>query len=535
MPGVPMTDSNTSYLCSICGWVYDPAQGDPDGGISPGTAWEDIPDDWICPVCGVGKEDFEPIEQVQAELPVEHESRHTNQPPLVIVGSGLAGYSLAKEVRKHKTELPITIITSDGGEVYSKPMLSNAFARHHQADDMVQKTAEAMAGEFDLEIRPHCVVKNIDRARHALQLSDQNGDSSLIYDRLVLALGADPRVFPVPGSDTVGISTVNDLDDYRLWREKIGDQGRILLIGAGLIGCEFANDMASAGFDMVMVDPAPWPLSRLLPEQLGARLMEALRRQGCTMLMGRTVVRYEQADQRFMAVLDDQSTVPFDHALSAVGLSPRIELASDAGLTVAAGILVNRAMQTNDPDIYALGDCAQTEAGPLPFIAPLLAQARALGATLCGELTALELPALPVVVKTPALPLVVCPPPAGVGGDWELVADDEGAMALFRDANGNELGFALAGNRTSEQQDLAKRMPSLLAPENNAALLDDREETATANNLPGYECDVCGYIYDPAVGDPDGGIPPGTAWEDIPDEWVCPTCGAGKEEFSPVG
>jgi rubredoxin-NAD+ reductase len=529
-----MTERDIFYICSACGWVYDPEQGDPDGGIAPGTAWEDIPDDWVCPVCGVGKEDFEPVEQTTAS---PQESHHTEQPPLVIIGSGLAGYSLAREIRKRDSGLPLVIITSDGGEVYTKPMLSNAFARHHQADDMVQKSASEFADEFDLEVRTRCSVVTIDREQQLLELEDNTGTNTLKYDRLVLAVGADPRVFPAPGSDKIGIATVNDLDDYRKWRKAIGEAGHILLIGAGLIGCEFANDLASAGFKISMVDPSPWPLARLLPEQLGKMLLDALQVQGCTAYMQRTVARYEETDNGFVAVLDDETTITFDHALSAVGLTPRLALAKECGLDTDAGICVDRLMRTNDTAIYALGDCAQTDAGLLPYIAPLLAQARALAATLCDEPTKLTLPALPVVVKTPALPLVVCPPPANTAGSWQVEADEAGAVALYRNTDGVETGFALAGNRTHEQQQLAKRMPPLLMEDVAAEAKPESVVTDKSSEIESasYECDVCGYIYDPAVGDPDGGIPPGTAWEDIPEDWVCPTCGAGKEDFTPVG
>jgi rubredoxin-NAD+ reductase len=530
-----MTEPTTTYLCSVCGWVYDPEQGDPDGGIPPGNAWEDIPDDWVCPVCGAGKADFEPVEQAPAEQPAAHATHPAGPHPLVIVGSGLAGYSLARELRRRDPELPLLVITADGGEAYSKPMLSNALARHHQPDDMVQKSAAAMADEMDIEIRTRCRVRKIDHEQRKLEIEDDQGSGNLAYDRLVLALGADPRVFPAPGSDAVDIATVNDLDDYRRWRARIGDTGgRILLIGAGLIGCEFANDLASAGFEMAMVDPAPWPLARLLPEQLGRMLVEALQAQGCTVHMGRKVDRYAQADEGFVAILDDGTEVPFEHALSAVGLAPRTALAQAAGLDVDAGIRVDRLLRTNDPAIYAVGDCAQTEAGPLPFIAPLLAQARALAATLCGEPTPLQLPALPVVVKTPALPLVVCPPPAGAPGAWHVEADDNGAVALFRDAAGSELGFALAGDRTRQQRELAPRMPDLLPPAAEPEPAGDAAAEEPGDRSRRYACEVCGYVYDPAEGDPDGGIPAGTAWEDIPDDWVCPTCGAGKGDFTPL-
>lgn len=528
-----MSENNITYICNACGWVYDPEQGDPDGGIAPGTSWEDIPDDWICPVCGVGKEDFECVENTTVADDI-HNSRHTQlSAPLVIVGSGLAGYSLVKELRKLDSSVPITLITADGGEVYTKPMLSNAFARKHQADDMIQKDASSMAKDLDIEIMTHTRVIAIDRNTQALSLKSDAKDSVLTYHSLVLALGADPRVFPVEGQELVDIATVNDLDDYRSWREKLTTGDNILLIGAGLIGCEFANDMAIAGFHITMVDPAAWPLARLLPEDLGKMLINALEQEDCKLHMGCTVSRYTSSESGLQAELDNGTTIDFDHVLSAVGLAPRIELAKQAGLDTQAGIIVDGFMRTNDPLIFALGDCAQTEAGSLPFIAPLLAETRALAETLTGNDTKLHLPAMPVVVKTPALPLIVCPPQPGIDGNWEVEKSNSEAVAIYRSLNANEIGFALAGSKTALHQSMAKRMPDLL-PIDDENLQSVAEDTMPDNDIQNYECITCGYIYDPQQGDPDGGIAPGTSWEDIPDDWVCPLCGAGKEDFIPV-
>lgn len=305
------------------------------------------------------------------------------------------------------------------------------------------------------------------------------------------------------------------------------------MIGAGLIGCEFANDLASAGFHVAMVDPAPWPLFRLLPREIGGMLVDALQGAGCTLHMERIVARYVVAESGFLAELDNGTRVPFDYVLSAVGLAARTRLAEAAGLEIQTGIVVDRLLRTSNPAIFALGDCAQTEAGPLPFIAPLLAQARALAATLAGDETSLHLPAMPVVVKTPALPLVVCPPLPGVQGAWELDLGRDEAVAVFRATEGNEAGFALAGGKTSLQRTMAQRMPELLPPAISESASESTDTTG-ADAGPRYECDTCAYVYDPKEGDPDSGIAPGTRWEDLPDDWICPTCGAGKDEFTKI-
>ncbi len=512
-----MTAPSVTYECTVCGWVYDETAGDPASGVSPETKWEELPADWACPVCDAGKDEFETIRAAEPATAPASES-----PPVVIVGSGLAGYTLARELRKRSAELPIVILTADGGEVYTKPMLSNALGKAHAPDALVQKTASAFAAEMGVTLRTRTRIAAIDRDTRTVS---SDGGETFSYDRLVLALGADPRVFPAEGSDKVGIATVNDLDDYRGWRKRIESGDRILLIGAGLIGCEFANDLAGAGFKVAVVDPAAWPLSRLLPEGVGAMLTAALERIGVTFRLGRTVVRYETANGGFTATLNDGSAIGFDHALSAVGLAPRTKLAKDAGLETRAGIVVDGLLRTGDPSIFAIGDCAETKAGLLPFIAPLLAETRALAATLTGEETPLHLPALPVLVKTPALPLVVCPPWPGAEGGWTMERTETGATAVFRTSRGEATGFVLAGSETGRQQELAKTMPELLPAESSG-------EKKTAGTPATWVCDTCGWIYDPREGHPESGIKPGTAWEDIPADWECPVCGADKGQFT---
>ena len=155
--------------------------------------------------------------------------------------------------------------------------------------------------------------------------------------------------------------------------------------------------------------------------------------------------------------------VTFDIALSAIGLAPNTALAADAGLAVDQGVRVDAFMRTSDAAIFAIGDGAQSDAGVLPYILPVMTQARALAKTLTGESTAVQLPALPVAVKTPALPCVVCPPKPGAAGEWRVDGVGDDLKALFIGPDGKALGFALSGAETKARQALAKEMPDLLA------------------------------------------------------------------------
>jgi len=151
-----------------------------------------------------------------------------------------------------------------------------------------------------------------------------------------------------------------------------------------------------------------------------------------------------------------------DAVLSAVGLRPNLELARSAGLSVNRGIVVDRYLRTTDPDIHALGDCAEVEGLVLPFVQPILHAARALAKTLSGTPTELRYPAMPVVVKTPSAPLVVCPPPIGSEGEWREEPSGSGRVAVFRDPSSKPLGFALAGEATKEKGAWAAKIPDWL-------------------------------------------------------------------------
>jgi rubredoxin-NAD+ reductase len=120
-------------------------------------------------------------------------------------------------------------------------------------------------------------------------------------------------------------------------------------------------------------------------------------------------------------------------------------------------------LRTSDPDVHAIGDCAEVGGLVLPFVQPLLAQAKALAAVLTGEAAQLSYPAMPVVVKTPSSPLVVAPPPAGAAGEWAVEKTARGLVARYLDGSGRMLGFALCGDETDQRLHLAQQLPAMLA------------------------------------------------------------------------
>ena len=316
-----------------------------------------------------------------------------------------------------------------------------------------------MAAELKLEIRAHVRVTAIDAARKQVTV---NGET-LSYSKLVLAMGADPIRLPLQGDGADAVLSVNDHGRLPALSAR-PSRGRkdIAILGAGLIGCEFANDLVGAGYNVHVIDLAPQVLGRLLPPASAAFMQRKLEAAGVVFHLGTTTQQVERAGEGFRMTLANGETIAADVVLSAVGLRPRNALAESAGIKVNRGIVVNASLQTSDEDIYALGDCAEVEGRVLPFVMPIMQAARALAPTLAGTATPVRYPAMPVVVKTPACPAVVSPPDMGAQGEWQVEEVDDGVRALFRSADGKLLGFALLGAVTAEKNALAAQLPPLM-------------------------------------------------------------------------
>ncbi len=373
---------------------------------------------------------------------------------IVIIGSGLAGYTVLREFRKRDQATPVTMISSDDGHFYSKPNLSNALAGNRTPEQLVNTPREKMAADLSAQIMANTRVTALDTAAKKVRWND--GETA--YSKLVLALGADPIPHGLTGPGSEKVYAVNDLQDYRVFREALKPNSRVAILGGGLIGSEFANDLAASGYAVEVVHLGSWPLERLIPEQVGRALADALAEKGVAWHFGRTAKAIEPAGDGIALTLDDGSKVEADIVLSAIGLRSRTQLAASAGLQINRGIIVDKALQTSAPDVYAVGDCAEVDGQVLPFVLPLMQQARALAATLAGEITEVRYPVMPVVVKTPALPLAVLPPAPGAEGGWQVDCKEDGICALHLDAGRILQGFALAGKDAAQRTQYAAKV-----------------------------------------------------------------------------
>ncbi|HEU4372690.1 MAG TPA: FAD-dependent oxidoreductase [Telluria sp.] len=368
--------------------------------------------------------------------------------PVVIIGAGMAAYGVAREFRKLDKTTPLVMVSDDGGGSYAKPMLSNAFALGKDAAQLVSQSAEQMAATLDAQVLTRTEVVAIDSAARTIETAQ---GERIGYSQLVLALGALPIRLPIEGAGASEILSVNHVEDYAVMRDKIaalGRPARVAILGAGLIGCEFADDLVAGGHQVTLIDPNPRPLAALAAPALSDALAKAWEALPITLKLGTTAARVGRGEGGLVVSLADGSSVEADVVLSAVGLRPSIALAKSAQLETRRGIVIDGFGQTSAPGIYALGDCAEysTAAGGavLPYISPLLTAARAIGATLAGTPTPIELKADAVLVKTPSLKLALAPPPAGSSGEWVSADDGERTISRFLDAQGIVRGFGLS-------------------------------------------------------------------------------------------
>ncbi|WP_076592257.1 NAD(P)/FAD-dependent oxidoreductase [Herminiimonas arsenitoxidans] len=384
--------------------------------------------------------------------------------PIIIIGAGLAGYTVAREFRKLDKTTPLIMITADSGGFYSKPMLSNAFAHGKQAEQMITHSATQMAEQLNATIQTNTHVNGIDAA--AKTVTTDNGVFE--YEKLVLAVGAQPIHLGLKGEAADQVLSVNHVDDYAKFRAHISSPKnanpvRVTILGAGLIGCEFADDLAGAGHSVTLVDPSSRPLAALAAPTLSANLQTALSARGVTFHLNTVAETVTHGANELRVTLADGNTVEADVVLSAVGLRPDLRLAHVAQLKTGRGIVIDTSGLTSAADIYALGDCAEYTSladgstHTLPYIAPIMTAGRAIARVLTGENTVIDLKPSPVLIKTPSYPLALIPPAPHIvaTGKWldETTATGRN-ICRFYDADGLLAGFGVSPHDNAIRQEL---------------------------------------------------------------------------------
>ncbi|MGF1876271.1 NADH:flavorubredoxin reductase NorW [Photobacterium frigidiphilum] len=375
---------------------------------------------------------------------------------IVIIGSGFAAYQLVKSLRKQNELTPITVITADNGDDYSKPDLSHVFSQQQTANDLIKQTADDFARTNNITLMPNTRVKAIDSTKQVVHFNDQ----SIGYSELVLATGATSFVPPFSGNGTDEIVTLNSLMEYEEQQDKLATAKSVLVLGAGLIGTEIAMDLATSGKKVTLLDRATSLMPTLLPSFISANLYQTMQEKGVDIKLGKEVKTITRHHQELIVTLQDGSYQYADVIIAAMGLAPNTQLAQVSGIDVAKGILVDQHMQTSVNNVYALGDCAELNGKVRAFLQPTMLSAMALAKTLLGSPTPVQLPASLVKVKTPWLPLHLSGDTTSDNLTWEVKQEPEGLVAkAFNQTTGDLAGFIVSHNQLKAAFPLLRLLP----------------------------------------------------------------------------
>lgn len=460
--------NDTAYLrwiCDACGYIYDEAKGDPADGLPAGTRYQDIPDDWQCPLCGMMKSDLRLLPETQTVPTNINSSFKTSGSKfrggsdyVVIVGAGVAGWSVAEAIRRRDPDRPILLVSACKGLVYTKPAISLAISQGRSADDLIDSDAVSRAADLNIEVRTETRVLKIDTARK--RLTTVKG--GIEYGKLVLALGAYQRELPIEGDAVDSVLRVNDLLSFKKLQQRLADGVKsVTILGAGLIGSEFADDLTRAGYQVTVIDPENHPLASLLPGLMAIELQERLAAKGVIWNLGVTVKRIDNEADNLKVKLSDGSIFFTDIVLSAAGLVTNTVLAQKSGLKVDVGVAVDNDMRTSNDDIYAIGDCASVDGRLFSFIEPIRRQAEAIAADVMGEHERF-IPIPPMVkIKTQSMPMSVCRPSNKIEDEaWQMISNNkEGCHFEILNAS-NVIGFALSDSLASEAGSYHRKLNS---------------------------------------------------------------------------
>jgi 3-phenylpropionate/trans-cinnamate dioxygenase ferredoxin reductase component len=277
------------------------------------------------------------------------------QGPVLIVGAGHAGFQLAASLRHHGFGERIVLVNDEAHLPYQRPPLSKAYLKGEGRPDSLMFRPDKFYRDQNIELLGDRVV-SIDRSARRLLLAS---GSALDYGHLVLATGARNRLLDIPNASLEDVRYLRILDESEALRQRISSGQRVVVVGAGFIGLEFAATARAKGLEVDVVELGPRVMARAVTAEISAFFQERHAASGIRIHFGVQATGIEADGVAVTGVsLSDGRHVPADLVVVGVGVLPNVELAAEAGLPVGSGIIVDEQLLTADPDISAIGDCA---------------------------------------------------------------------------------------------------------------------------------------------------------------------------------
>jgi 3-phenylpropionate/trans-cinnamate dioxygenase ferredoxin reductase component len=279
----------------------------------------------------------------------------TTDRTLVIIGASLAGAKAAEGARTAGFDGRVILVGEEPHRPYERPPLSKTVLRGEQPPEVARVHDDAFAAANDIELLLGRRVVGLDPIARQIRL---DGDETLGYTTAVLATGAAPRHIDIPGAGLAGVRYLRTIDDSNALGDAIRTARRVAVIGAGWIGSEVAASARQMGAEVVLVDPAPVPLQRVLGDEIGEVFRALHADNGVKLRLGTGVTELRGTDTVDEVVLADGAVEVADVVVVGIGVTPRVHLAAAAGLTLDNGVAVDDQLQSSAPGVYAAGDVA---------------------------------------------------------------------------------------------------------------------------------------------------------------------------------
>lgn len=337
--------------CLICGEIFDASQT-------------------VCPVCGVGPENFIPVQQETVSF------RNDSNRKYVILGSGRAAISAAEAIRARDESGSITMISAEKELPYTRPMLTKQMFAELGPKPFAFCDEEWF--ETTKVTRVTGTIVSLDAADKQVVLAD---GSTYPYDKCVYALGAHFFVPPFEGHKDPHVTTLRSLEDLAKLKSLLSEGKEVAVIGGGVVGLEAAWELKRFGCNVTVFEAGPSLMSSRLDPVASGLLQSHVEGSGIRVISFAAVQKYEDG----AVWLADGTKVPANLVVVSCGVRANSALAAEAGAKLGRAIIVNDRMETSIPDVYAAGDCAEFEGMNYALWPEADAQGQAAGANACGD------------------------------------------------------------------------------------------------------------------------------------------------------
>ena len=353
----PNTHRSRLVKCIVCGEIFDVSLG-------------------ICPVCGVGMDKCVPVEDEIIDYKIDTDRTY------LIAGGGIAALSAAEAIRNRDKTGKIVMISAEDALPINRPMLSKNMVVAARVENSLTVKPDEWFEERQIDLRLGTAVTAIDPTAKTASLSD---GTTLSFDKLICATGAECFVLPIPGKDLDGVITVRHLDDvHRIWA-KLPKAKTAVVIGGGVLGLEVASELKKARLKVTVLEAVPKLMSRQLDDETGEVLMKAAEDYGIPIHTGVKIAEITGDGAVSGVRLDDGTLFPADLVVMSCGNRANVDFARQSGISCDRAIMVSERMETNLPDIYAAGDCAQLNGVNYQLWAEATEQGRVAGANAVGD------------------------------------------------------------------------------------------------------------------------------------------------------